>query len=518
MTEKAIRVFFVEDKQQHYSTVLAELGKAGLTIDLLPLQDRNGFMKEVQTLLPDVVLICYQEEGFAGADCLNLHKKLAPQVPAIIIAPAMGEEWVIDMMRGGACDIVLQHKLYKLPEAVSRALADASFKYQQQQREQSLQLSQLHLQDILRMTPVGVFRCDSQKNCFYVNERFCELTGLKPEEAFGTGWTSALHPEDKDFVLRQWYDKKEVVEETKAVYRYQKPGTGETIWVLGQSKSELDSQGRVIGYLGSVTNITRLKLVEDTLKEKNEYLTKVNKELDNFVYSASHNIRAPLTSLMGLINLLKLESGRPHELYKICGMMENSLHRLDGFIRDILDHSRNARLFLQFVEVDIYALIYGVLEEFSLLEDFKQIDVNVNVHQESPLYTDPARLRIVFRNLLSNAIRYQNKVLPPQIVITGRITVQEAVFQVCDNGIGIRQEHHARVFDMFYRADEHRSGSGLGLYITREVVDKMGGKIELSSQPAKGTVVKIVLPNEQAHKATDYYHAETKTTAGWLPD
>jgi PAS domain S-box-containing protein len=516
MTEKAIRIFFVEDKQQHFSSVQAELDKAGLAVNLLPLQDSNGFMKEVQAVLPDVVLICYQEKGFAGYDCLGLHKKLAPQIPVLVIAPAMGEEWVIEMMRGGACDIVLQDKLYKLPQAITRALSESSFKYQQQQKEQSLQLSQQHLRDLLRMTPVGVFRCDSSKDCFYVNDRFCELTGLKPEEAFGAGWISALHPDDKDFVLRGWYDKKGAVEETKAVYRYQKPDTGETIWVLGQSKSELDSQGNVIGYLGSVTNITRLKLVEEALKEKNEYLTKVNKELDNFVYSASHNLRAPLTSLMGLINLLKLESARPNELYKICGMMENSLHRLDGFIRDIIDHSRNSRLFMQFIEVDIKALIYGVLEEFSLLEDYKQIDVDVNIRQESPLYTDPARLRIVFRNLISNAIRYQNKVQPPQITITGRITVQLAVFQVCDNGIGIRQEHQARVFDMFYRADEHRSGSGLGLYITREVVDKMGGKIELSSQPAKGTVVKIALPNEQVHKPTDFYSAETVT--GWLPD
>ncbi|AHM62127.1 pas/pac sensor signal transduction histidine kinase [Flammeovirgaceae bacterium 311] len=516
MTERAISIFLVEPKQENFGSVLAVLDKAGLPATLIPIQDQFGFMRELQAGLPDVVLVCYQEKSFGDFDCLGLHKKLAPQIPAIVIAPGFGEEWAVEMMRGGVSDIVLQQKLYKLPAAITRAMAESFHRRQQQQKEQSLQLSQQHLLDLFKMTPVGVFRCDSEKNCFYVNDRFCELIGLSPEEAFGPGWIKALHPEDREFILREWYEKKGVVEETKAIYRYQKPVSGETIWVLGQSKSELDSEGNVTGYLGSVTNITRLKIVEEALKEKNNYLTKVNKELDNFVYSASHNLRAPLTSLMGLINLLRLETGKPLELHQICSMMENSLLRLDGFIRDIIDHSRNSRLFIQSVEVDVKALIAEVLEEFSLADNYNRICIDVNVQQEVPMFTDPARLRIIIRNLISNAIRYQNNTLLPQISITAQITGQESIFQVCDNGIGIRQQHHERVFDMFYRADEHRSGSGLGLYITREVIDKMGGKIELTSQPAKGTTVKIVLPNQQAGKAADSYNTETRT--GWLPD
>src|SRR5690606_8299631 len=111
----------------------------------------------------------------------------------------------------------------------------------------------------------------------------------------------------------------------------------------------------------------------------------------------------------------------------------------------------------------------------------------LNIDEETPLFTDLERLRIIVRNLLSNSIRYQNRHLSPGIKITVKVTEQQACFQIDDNGIGIRKEHHDRVFDMFYRADEQRSGSGLGLYITREVVSKMGGSIALQSEPFNGT-------------------------------
>ncbi len=504
MSGKAIRIVFVEDRisDTHLQEIEKTLEKAGIDAELIPLQDSAGYMRQMQQGLPDIVLVCYREEGFAGLDCLRLHKLLAPQVPLVVLAPALGEELAIEVMREGACDIVFKHKLSRLPTAIAKVIEDAE--NTRQHPAQPLHPNQQHLlRDLLKMTPVGVFRCTPDKSCYFVNERYCEITGLKPEEALGTGWINAIHPGDRPALLREWYDKKGVVEEAKAIYRCQHPGTGEVVWVIGQSKSELDREGNVIGYLGTITDITRLKQTEEALKEKNDYLTKVNQELDSFVYSASHNLRAPLTSLMGLISMIRLETGRPEMLHRICDMMDTSLNRLDGFIRDIIYHSRNSRLALQFQQADAEALVQEVLDEFSFLEEYKQVDVQLKVHQEAPLYTDLSRLRIILRNLISNSIRYQNRHQPPWVVITIRITAKEVVFQIDDNGIGIRKEHQERVFDMFYRADEQRSGSGLGLYITREVVNKMGGNIMLSAEPFKGTNVRVVLPNQQAFDLTE---------------
>lgn len=493
MALTSLRIVFVAEGTAYIPEVEAMLTEAGIRADLVTLHNHSEYMQQMQQSLPDIVLLCYEHHGFAGMDCLRLHRMLAPRVPLIVIAPAVGEELAVAAMREGACDLVLKHKISSLPQAIRRAIREAAHHHKEDML--SANLSQQHLQDLLSMTPVGVFRCTADKDCFFVNDRYCEITGINFEQAMGTGWIEALHPEDKAYILREWYEKKRVVEETKAIYRCQRPDTGEVVWVLGQSKSEIDTEGRVIGYLGSITDITRLKLTEEALKEKNDYLTKVNKELDNFVYSASHNLRAPLTSLMGLINLLRLESNYPQMQMHICDMMDNSLKKLDRFIRDIISHSRNSRLSLQYQKADVAALIQEVLDEFTLQEEYKKIDVKLKIDEKAPLYTDIERLRIVIRNLLSNSIRYQNRHLSPGIKITVKVTQPEACFQIDDNGIGIKKEHQGRVFEMFYRADEQRSGSGLGLYIAREVVSKMGGSIELQSEPFNGTHVRVILPN-----------------------
>lgn len=514
MIKKVIQIFFVENNLSHVQLIEDELKKAGVLVELVPLSTRHAFMREMQGKRPDVVLVCYEDGGFSSLDCLRLHKQLAPQIPLLVVANHPGEERVVEIMREGACDVIFEHNLGRLAEALMQAVGEALEKQPQNQHEESLQLNQQHLRNLFKMTPVGVFRCDPEKNCFFVNDRFCEITGLSSAEALGTGWIEALHPQDKDFILADWYSRKGVVEEIKAIYRYLNTKTGETAWVIGQSISETDSTGRVVGYLGSITDITRLKSTEEALKEKNEYLVKVNQELDSFVYSASHNLRGPLASLMGLINLIRLESEHPQSLGRICNMMDQSLKKLDGFIRDILDHSRNARLNVHHQIVDVRSLLQEVLEEFTLQEEYSAIEMQVLVQQELPLYSDTARLRIILRNLLSNSIRYYSRHLSPKITITVRVNEEEVILQVSDNGIGIRKEHQPRVFDMFYRADDQRSGSGLGLYITREVVGKMGGTIELSSEFAKGTLVRVVLPNQKAGSALDASGSEIEP--GWF--
>ena len=516
MTKKSIRIVFVEDKLEHVQSIQAELIKGGLEIEFIPLQNRVSFVNQMQEGLPDVVLLCYEEGGFASSDCLRLHQQLSPQVPLIVISSSVGEEKAVEIMRGGARDIVLKDKLSRLPASIRQIIKEQEEKCQQEQAEQSLQLSQRHLRNLFRMTPVGVFRCDADKNCFFVNDRYCEITGLSPQQAFGSGWINALHSEDRDFLMREWYNKKGEVEEIKAIFRYLNVKTGQVSWVIGQSASETDSEGRVIGYLGSITDITRLKETEEALKEKNAYLLKVNQELDSFVYSASHNLRAPLTSLMGLINLIRLEKDNPQSLPPICSMMDHSLQRLDGFIRDILDHSRNARLPMKYRQVNLRALLQDILEEFSLQEEYRKLDMQLMVQEDAPLCADASRLRIILRNLLSNCIRYQNRHVAPQVTVTVKVDNENAVIEVSDNGIGIRREHQARVFDMFYRADEQRSGSGLGLYITREAVNRMGGKINLSSEPSQGTEVRIVIPN---HTPTDPATDDlAETGPGWFVD
>jgi PAS domain S-box-containing protein len=497
MVARGIRIAVIGENKALTRTFQEKLPAEIVNPEIVFLKDLTSLFDYLETNSPHLLLLHLSHASDQLLTALQHKKAFLNRLPVILISPPLGEQLALAFIRAGVSDIVPEEGLEELPAAIMRVLQDSAGQAGLLQAEQGL-LNYQQLQNLLRMTPVGVFRCDADKKCVYVNDRFCQITGLRPEEAMGDGWHSAIYHEDRHAVLSDWSAKKRIREEIKGIYRYQRPASGEIAWVIGQSISETDRSGNVVGYLGSVTDITRLKKIEEALQEKNDVLVKINQELDNFVYSASHNLRAPLTSMMGLINLIRMEPQNTEVLIRICSMMEHSLGRLDGFIRDILDHSRNARLSVQAVEVKLDEFIQQVLEEFSLQEGFSEIDLKVSLCQEIPFYTDPVRLRIVLRNLISNCIRYKNLVENPSIKIEGEIGLAQSVLRIVDNGTGIRPEHHQKVFEMFYRADERRSGSGLGLYIAREMVEKMGGSIQLSSTSGKGTTVVLQLPNQKA--------------------
>jgi signal transduction histidine kinase len=224
-------------------------------------------------------------------------------------------------------------------------------------------------------------------------------------------------------------------------------------------------------------------------------LQKANAELDRFVYSVSHDLRAPLASVRGLVHLGQMATDLAEaQLY--FDLQGKSLHKLNQFIADILDYSRNNRTGLQLQPVDFGAEVAGVLELQAQHGQQRPPLPMIEVTQPGGFVTDRHRLQMVLNNLVSNAYRYQN---PAQAQPWVRIRVQadaaQATITVADNGIGIAAEHLTRIFDMFYRATEGTTGSGLGLYIVKEVVDKLQGSITVRSEVGQGTEFSLCLPN-----------------------
>jgi signal transduction histidine kinase/ligand-binding sensor domain-containing protein len=234
----------------------------------------------------------------------------------------------------------------------------------------------------------------------------------------------------------------------------------------------------------------RIRVVE----RRNAELRKVNSELDRFVYSASHDLRAPLASILGLINVARLDS--PDKVEEYLQKIQVSVHKLDGFIRDIIDFSRNARVEMEVVPIHFNELIHEVIENMIYLDEKNLIKRIVNVKGSDVFHTDKKRLTIVLNNLISNSIKYFNPNADnPFIEITVQYNSQQAIIVVKDNGIGIAPEHVNNIFKMFYRGDEKSRGSGLGLYIVNETVDKIKGTISVESDHGKGSTFTVVIPS-----------------------
>jgi signal transduction histidine kinase len=212
------------------------------------------------------------------------------------------------------------------------------------------------------------------------------------------------------------------------------------------------------------------------------------------VYSTSHDLRAPLTSLLGLLNLME---GEPlsHDARQYLRLMRTSIGRMDAFISEITDYSRNARTEVVTEPLDVEQLARDCFNDLHHLPGAASIRREVCAPPPGTLYGDGRRLKIVLNNLIANAILYHAPWQPePFVRVEATAEADGWLVQVSDNGKGIPPQHQGRIFDMFYRASDDTKGSGLGLYIVKETVSKMGGDIRVDSTLGAGSTFTIRLP------------------------
>jgi signal transduction histidine kinase len=237
-----------------------------------------------------------------------------------------------------------------------------------------------------------------------------------------------------------------------------------------------------------------LKANEKIIRNQNKELVKANEELDRFVYSASHDLRSPLATLTGLINLSKLEKDDTEKL-KYLDLMNERIRAMDSFISEIIDYSRNSRVEVKKEDVNAKMFLESITNDLRYYAGKECIEIHWDIPEDLVIVTDLSRLKIIFSNLISNAIKYHD---PAKEISWIRLKA-EAAFQeiriiVEDNGIGINNELKDSIFDMFYRAHEHSTGSGLGLYIVKETLAKLNGMITVESSEGKGSKFLVTLP------------------------
>ena len=247
--------------------------------------------------------------------------------------------------------------------------------------------------------------------------------------------------------------------------------------------------------VATLLEVIFILLLSNRIDEK---LLKTNKELDSFVYSVSHDLRSPLLSVRGLLQLSMDEAKDDETIKKYLLMANTSIDHLDDTIREILAYSRNTRIEISYDSFNVHELIEQIYEDlkYAVHQGFvfeKQIS-------GSPvLFSDKARINTVLRNLIGNAVKYQKKRNDQPSYVKTRVESRgnQMIISVEDNGEGISKGNREKVFDMFFRASTSSQGTGLGLYICKEIMLKLHGKIEVKSMPGAGTTMIVTIPNIQ---------------------
>lgn len=316
----------------------------------------------------------------------------------------------------------------------------------------------------------------------YSREEFLSMTALdiRPEE-------------DKDrFIKSNNPSEIDATNFNRGIWNHQKKD--QTIIPVEIIAHEIIYEGVPARFILS-NDVTDRRKAELSLERRNKELIKTNSELDRFVYSVSHDLRSPLTSILGLLSFIETESIEPDTL-EHATMIRNSINRLDEFIKNILSYSRNNRTGLDIEKVPIQEKVLAIIHTLQSMSEAKGIHYGIDIKEQQPFYTDRLRFNTILENLISNAIKYHKKEeFGRYIKITGQSDNEKLQLTIADNGIGIAPKYHQKIFDMFFRLSGKKDGSGIGLYIVKDTVEILQGSIEIQSEKGTGTTFIITLKN-----------------------
>ncbi|MBW1296135.1 sensor histidine kinase [Aquimarina litoralis] len=368
-----------------------------------------------------------------------------------------------------------------------------------EEAEKVIQLSENRYQTLTDISPVGIFMTKANGKTTFVNEKWCEISGISQQEAMNDGWLKAVHPDDQKKLKAGWYQDAKSRDSSHAEYRFLRPD-GTIKWVLGQAIPEYNEKQEVIGYVGTTTDITDLKLYEIELNKLKDKAEESDRLKSAFLANMSHEIRTPMNGILGFAELLKepVLTGDEQQLY--ISLIEESGARMLNIIRDIIDISKiesgQVKVFLS--EVNINEQVTYLYNFFKPEADRKDLELSFKnglPDEKSLVQTDKEKFNAILTNLVKNALKYT-----PEGSVSFGYELQDEFLQfyVKDTGMGIAKDRQKVIFERFVQADIENNyaieGAGIGLSIARAYSEMLGGEIWLDSTKDIGTIFYFTIP------------------------
>ncbi|QSE97583.1 PAS domain-containing sensor histidine kinase [Fulvivirga lutea] len=338
----------------------------------------------------------------------------------------------------------------------------------------------------------GIYRNSREEGMIYVNKSFVELFGYQSVKEVLNVSPAKFYADnaDRSRIAKVLREADYLTNETILFRRKD----GSTFWGLVNCSVTREYNGTTY-YDGAIIDITEQKDAENILQQKNRELKKINAQMDRFLYSAYHDIRSPIASVLGLTNIMRMEL-QDEQMLSYLDKIDESLNKLDYFVNDIKYFSQNARQHITSKKIDFPALVNEVWKKFKYQHDL--IELQLKIDDDKFFFSDSSRIMLILENLFKNCIQFSDKTKNEHYIkVNVHLSYDKATIEVIDNGIGIGKQHLDKVFNMFYRGSESSKGSGLGLYITKETVLKLNGNISIESEVGLGTIVNVEIPNDK---------------------
>lgn len=358
-----------------------------------------------------------------------------------------------------------------------------------------------------------VYTFDTQGRFTYSNHALLELLGLSSDQIIGRNFHDL--PYSYELAAKLQSQITQVVDSGR-------PVTDQTIYASPTGKvgyyeyiftPVFDDAGKVVMVAGSTRDISEHKRSQEAIRLKNEELThlnnqlmRVNSDLDNFIYTASHDLKSPISNIEGLVSALQEYLSEQVTEYpkvgRLLGMIQSSIERFNRTIHDLSDITKLQRLNdEEATAVDLEEIIKDIQMDLSFLIEDSKGQITIALDGIKYIRFAPKNLRSIFYNLIANSLKYRSLERRPVIEILGDEDTEHIIVTVRDNGMGMDLSMGPSIFGMFKRLHHHVEGTGIGLYIVKKIMDNSDGKIEVESEVDKGTAFKLFFRKSPAGNA-----------------
>lgn len=359
-----------------------------------------------------------------------------------------------------------------------------------------------YLDKYLEKAPIGAVLLDNEGLIMAVNESVTEIFDKKESEILGTCFSSLFSETTKkeieDFIEKDFiFNSKKTFEATQGKEnQFLEVTLAEIAPVDSKYKIAIvnDITDKVISQKQVQQQLQELESLNIQLSSSNRDLRKANQELDNFIYTASHDLKAPILNIEGLVRALEKELKTPDsKIETILNLIKRSIEKFKETIVDLTEISKiQSELGEDIKTVSVKELIDEV--SFLILESIESTGTKIETDLKCPaIHFSRKNLKSIFYNLITNSIKYRSSDRVPLIQITSELEYPYVLISVKDNGLGFDHHKKERIFEMFKRLHNHVEGTGIGLYIVKKIVENTGGKIEVESKIDEGTTFKIYL-------------------------
>ncbi len=362
-----------------------------------------------------------------------------------------------------------------------------------EERKQSELNRQLQFtNDVFLNSSIGIVISDNKANILKVNQGFCDILGYSEEEIRSITFRDFTHPDDLEESIIGFQKLKEGEIKTFTTEKRYKHKQGKTIYVHLVLTVIRDKDNTPIQYLGQVIDLTKEHESKEKLKSYLNVTTDQNQRLLNFAHIVSHNLRSHSGNLKMLLELMNLEHKEllDNELMPLFGQAIEGLGETINHLNEVvLVHSSDKK---NFKNLNLSQYIDKTLESIYATIKAEKVTIDKNVDNHLQVMAIPAYLESILLNLLTNAIKYKSAERDPYIKILTKNLENFISLQIIDNGLGIDlKENKSKLFGMYKTFHQHKDSRGIGLFITKNQIESMGGRIEVESEVDKGSTFKV---------------------------